>query len=180
MIRIVNIKNTFVFPIFKNGKSSIERYAKENHSKWLLNEQCRRANQITIFLRDPEQRFVSGVHSFIEFEKRKNKDLDYDTMLYAIENYEVVNDHFLPQYFWLKNLSHYFSGQLILKTVADLYQFIPNRDIPRIPPITKEQQNKILKIHFENLKYDRVLFDEYVAKTLPIDALLEKIKNAVS
>jgi hypothetical protein len=180
MIRIVNIKNTFVFPIFKNGKSSIDRYAKENHSKWLLNEQCRRAQQITIFLRDPRQRFVSGVHSFIEFEKRKNKNLDYDTMLYAIENYDVVNEHFLPQYFWLRKLSNYFNGQLILKTVEELYEFIPNRDAPRIPKITQEQKDKISKIHFENLKYDEVLFREYVGKTLPINELLENIKNALS
>jgi hypothetical protein len=31
------------------------------------------------------------VHSFVEFERRKNKKLDYDTMLYAIENLGVVN-----------------------------------------------------------------------------------------
>ena len=180
MIKIVNIKNTFVFPIFKNGKSSIENYAKENRSKWLVNEQCKRAEQITVFLRNPKQRFVSGVHSFIEFEKRKNKNLDYDTMLYAIEHCNVVNEHFLPQYFWLKKLSVYFSGQVVLKTVEDLFELIPNRDAPHIPPISKEQQDKIFKIHFENLKYDDAMFDEYVAKTLPINELLENIKNAVS
>jgi hypothetical protein len=180
MIQIVNIKGTFVLPVFKNGKSSIENYAKENNSTRLINEQCKRADCITVFLRNPKERFVSGVHSFIEFEKRKNKKLDYDTMLYAIENYEVVNEHFLPQYFWLKNLSNYFSGQLILKTVKDLYEFIPNRDAPHIPKITQEQRDKISKIQFENLKYDRVLFDEYVTRTVAINVLLEDIRNAVS
>ena len=180
MIQIVNIKDTFIFPIFKNGKSSIENYANENNSIWLINEQCKRAEYVTVFLRTPKERFVSGVHSFIEFEKRKNKNLDYDTMLYAIENYGVVNKHFLPQYFWLENLSNYFSGQLILKTIADLYGFIPNRDAPRIPKITQEQQSKISKIQFENLKYDEVLFSEYITRTVPINKLLENIKNAVS
>ena len=145
MIRIVNIKDTFVFPIFKNGKSSIEYYAKENNGKWLINEQCKRADCITVFLRNPKERFISGVHSFIEFEKRKKQNLDYDTMLYAIENCEVINEHFLPQYFWLEKLSVYFFGKVVLKTVNDLYDFIPNRDTPGIPKITEEQRNKIFK-----------------------------------
>lgn len=180
MIQIINIKNKFVFPIFKNGKSSIEHYAKTHRCKILLNEQCNRADSISIFLRNPHQRFVSGVHSFIEFEKRKKKNLDYDTMLYAIENYNVVNEHFLPQYFWLEKLAVYFSGKIVLKTVDDLYAFIPNRDTPCIPKITEDQRSKISKIHFENLKYDEMLFSKYVARTLPINELLENIKNAVS
>jgi hypothetical protein len=180
MIQVVNIKDIFVFPIFKNGKSSIENYAKQHNCKWLLNEQCRKIDSITVFLRDPMKRFISGVHSFIEFEKRKNKNLDYDTMLYAIENYGVVNKHFLPQFNWIENLSSYFSGQIVLKTVNDLYEFIPNRNTPAIPTITEEQKSKISKIHFKNLKYDNVLFNEYIAKSFPINELLENIKNAVS
>lgn len=180
MIKIVNIKDTFVYPIFKNGKSSIEHYAKKYQSRWLLNEQCRRAKFITVFLRDPKQRFVSGVHSFIEFEKRKNKNLDYDTMLHAIQHYSVTNEHFLSQYHWLENLKKYFSNSLVLKSVDELYNFIPNRDAPRIPQITEEQRNKISRIEFKDLKYDNLLFDGYIGRTIPIDQLLTEIKNALS
>jgi tRNA(Ile)-lysidine synthase TilS/MesJ len=180
MVRIVEIKGIFVFPIFKNGKSSIEYYAQENNCKWLLDEQCKRAEYVTVFLRNPMGRFISGVHSFIEFERRKNKKLDYDTMLYTIENLRVVNEHFLPQYFWLEKLSKYFKGELVIKSIEDLYNFIPNRNAPAIPKITEEQKNKISKIHYRDLKYDNFLFASCVGLTVPLVDLLKKVKDAVS
>jgi len=180
MFRIVKIKDIFVFPIFKNGKSSIEHYAQENNCKWLLDGQCKRAESVTVFLRNPVERFVSGVHSFIEFERRKNKKLDYNTMLYAIENLGVVNEHFLPQYFWLEKLSKYFQGELFIKSVEDLYTFIPNRNAPAIPKITEEQKNKISKIHYRDLKYDNFLFASCIGLKVPLADLLKKVKDAVS
>ena len=180
MIRIIKIENIYVFPMFKNGKSSIDHYALENKSKWLINEQCKRAEFITVFLREPKQRFISGVHSFIEFEKRKNKNLDYDTMLYAIENYRVINEHFLPQYFWIKRLSKYFKGTLILKSVNDLMTLIPNRNKPAIPDITNEQKEKILKINFEDLKYDYALMTLMQEGQIQIKELIQKVENALS
>jgi len=180
MVRIVEIKGAFIFPIFKNGKSSIEYYAKENNCEWLFDGQCKRAASITVFLRNPTERFISGVHSFVEFERRKNKKVDYDTMLYAIENLGVVNEHFLPQYFWLENLSKHFRGELVIKRVEDLYTFIPYRYAPAIPKITEEQKNKISKIQYRDLKYDNFLFASYIGLKIPLNELLKKVKDAVS
>lgn len=180
MIRLVEIKHTFVFPIFKNGNSSIEHYAKEKNCRRLFKEQCKRAKSVTVFLRNPAERFISGVHSFIEFERRKNKKLDYDTMLYAIENYGVENEHFLPQYFWLEKLHEYYKGELIIKSIEDLYSLIPNRNAPAIPKITKEQKNKISKIQYDDLKYDNFLFTSCIGLKININNLLKKVKDAVS
>ena len=180
MVRVVEINGAFIFPIFKNGKSSIEYYAKENNCNWLFDGQCKRAASVTVFLRNPKERFISGVHSFVQFERRKNKKLDYDTMLYAIENLGVVNEHFLPQYFWLENLSKYFQDELVIKSVEDLYTFIPNRNAPAIPKITKEQKNKISKIQYSDLKYDNFLFASYIGLKIPLNELLKKVKDAVS
>jgi hypothetical protein len=180
MIRLVEIKNTFVFPIFKNGKSSIEYYAQENNCRWLFEGQCKRATSVTVFLRNPMERFISGVHSFIEFEKRKNKKLNYDTMLYAIENLGVINEHFLPQYFWLEKLNKYYKGELIIKNVEDLYDFVSNRNSPAIPKITEKQKNKISKIQYRDLKYDNFLFTSCIELKININDLLKKVKDAVS
>lgn len=180
MIKLVEIKDTFIFPIFKNGKSSIEYYAQENNCRWLFEGQCKRAESVTVFLRNPMERFISGVHSFIEFERRKNKKLDYDTMLYVIENLRVTNEHFLPQYFWLEKLNKYFQKELIIKDVEDLYTFIPNRNAPAIPKITEEQKNKISKIQYSDIKYDDFLFASCIGLTININDLLKKVKDAVS
>ena len=180
MIKIVKIKDRFIYPIFKNGKSSIEIYANGNNCKWLINSQCNRADCITVFIRQPKDRFISGVHSFIEFEKRKNKNLDYDTMLYAIQNYGITNEHFDPQFFWIKRLRKYYNGHLHLQDVKNLLHLIPNRDRPKIPDITLEQKNKIEKIELGNSIFDTVLFDRYLGVKIKIAELITEIENAVS
>jgi hypothetical protein len=58
----------------------------------------------------------------------------------------------------VRKFSKYFQGELIIKSVEDLYTFIPNRNAPAIPKITEEQKNKISKIQYSDLKYDNFLF----------------------
>jgi len=176
MIKVVELlPGKFVLPIFKNGLSSIENYAKEKNIKWLINEQLKNIDTITVFLREPAERFVSGVHSFIEFEKRKNKELDYNTMLYCIEHCLVRNEHFMPQFFFLKNLTKYFTGLVDLRGVNELKEWIPNRDKPAIPDITDEQKERISKIKYEDLRYDDLLFERHMHKIADTFYLSKKI-----
>ena len=179
MIRIVRIKDIFVYPIFKNGKTALEHYADQNNSKWLLNEQCGRADTVTVFLRNPRERFVSGVHSFIEFERRKHKDIDYQNMLHNIDIGESVNEHFMEQYEWIRKLAEYFTGILTINTVNQLRQLIPNRESPKIPKITPEQRSAISKIKYD-MRHDEILFDQYIGKQIPIKQLMRDIDHAVS
>ena len=190
MIRVAELlPGRFVLPIFKNGRSSIEAYAKEKNSRWLINEQLKNVDMITVFLREPAERFVSGVHSFIEFEKRKNKDLDYNTILYCIENHSLSNEHFVPQFFFLKKLAKYFTGLVDLRGVGELKEWIPNRNKPAIPGINDQQRERISKIKYEDLKYDNLLFDRhmykiadtfYVSKKINIRSLVAEIEYALS
>ena len=180
MIKIVKIKDQFIYPIFKNGKSSIEMFANSNNCQWLINSQCNRADCVTVFIRQPKDRFISGVHSFIEFERRKNKNLDYETMLYAIQNYGVTNEHFEPQFFWIKRLGKYYDGHLNLQDVGKLLDLIPNRDRPKIPDITLDQKNKIEKIELGNFIFDTVLVDQYLGEKIKIAELIKEIENEVS
>lgn len=178
MIKVVNIKGVSVYPIFKNGKSAIEHYADEHKCKWLINEQCRRANPITVFLRKPLERFVSGVHTYLEFEKR-TKNVDVGKTLLDIESGHLTNEHFMTQYEWLQQLHAYHKGIIVLKTVNDLLGFIPNREKPRIPEIDFATRDRILAIDY-NLKKDDHLYNNYVGAHLPLGLLLERISNEVS
>ena len=100
MIKVVELlPGKFVLPIFKNGLSSIEAYAKEKNIKWLINEQLKNIDTITIFLREPAERFVSGVHSFIEFEKRKNKG-----RIDVYGNWEKIKESWITAYLNKENI----------------------------------------------------------------------------
>ena len=179
MIKVVNIKGICVYPIFKNGKTAIDYYANEHNCKWFYNEQCNRVNPITVYLRRPKERFMSGVHTYIEFEKRKQNDVDIGKILKGIEKQEIINEHFMTQFAWLENLHVYYKGTIILKTVNDLRILISNREKPNIPAMDQARRQQILSINY-NLDKDNIIFNNYIGAQLPLSRLLEKINHEVS
>jgi hypothetical protein len=181
MIKILELlPGKHVLPIRKNGSSSIESYAKSNKIKWLFNEQIKKIEHITIFIRKPRERFVSGVHTFIEWEKRKNNALHYDTMLYCIEHLKVQNIHFEPQFFSLVELAKYFKGVVDIKDVGELYSWIPNKNRPIMSAITPVQQKKIFEIEYPILKYDELLYQLYLDKNIKLETVVKEIEDAMS
>ena len=193
MIKIVNINGVEVYPIFKNGHSSIVDYAHHNKCRWLFNEQCNRVNPVTVFLRRPFERFVSGVHTFIEHERRKilvevylqkkHKEdfttFDYGPILNDIQNKNIMNEHFMPQFIWLKRLHQYYKGIIVLKTVNDLRMLIPNRDGPNIPPMDYDMRQRISSIDVD-LECDNILYNNYIGAHIPINKLIAGVENVLS
>jgi len=177
MIEVYRIKGKNIYPIYKNGRSSVMFYARARQIRPLINGQIKRVDTVTVYLRDPRERFISGVHSFIEFEKRKAK-IDYDTVLHMIASHGLMNEHFEPQHSWLRRLSEYFSGDIELQPVSALMELIENRDRPGIPDISETQRNKIDQIQ-PNHTADDFLLDS-VGQTIPIQTMIERIDNVLS
>lgn len=97
----------YLYPIFKNGSSSIMMTAQDKGWKVLVNEQIRRANNIEIVLRDPDSRMRSGINTFVQQIKIDNPELDKNTILWFAKNYLFLNRHYCPQFLWLVNLARY-------------------------------------------------------------------------
>ena len=95
----------FVYPIFKNGSSSLTEYARQQGYKTLLNEQIKKIKIIDVILRNPQDRFISGLNTFLWMTKRDHPDLDTKTILHFAENYLFLNRHYAPQISWLINLT---------------------------------------------------------------------------
>ena len=152
-------------------------YARARQIKPLINGQIKRVDTVTVYLRDPRERFVSGVHSFIEFEKRKAQ-IDYETVLHMIASHGLTNKHFEPQHNWLRRLADHFSGDIDLQPVSALMDLIENRDRPGIPDISETQRTKINQIQPKHTADDFLL--SFVGQTIPLTSIIERIDNVLS
>lgn len=169
--------NNSVYPIFKNGQTSLFRYAEEKKLKILKNKQLQDIKKIKVFLRDPLQRFVSGVHTVIELEKINNKGV----FLKEVECFKTYNRHFIPQFYWLIHLSKYFKGVVELAPVDELYELIPTRDGPPIKKLSSARKKKILSINSKiYVDVDYKLIKKYIGQTVRLEKIIKEFKNAVS
>ena len=73
----------------------------------MFNEQLKRIDTIDIILRNPEDRFISGVNTFVWNLITERPNFSKDTILYFVENYLFLNRHYAPQLSWMINLFRY-------------------------------------------------------------------------
>ena len=173
-----------IYPIFKNGRTSLYHYGLKKQAKTFINEQLKNLKHIHVFLREPEERFISGVNTYIEFENLGSQE---DTTLKQIEEMKICDRHFIPQYFWLMHLSKYFKGSIRLATIEELRLTISTRDEPvkpngtEIPHVTKKRKEKIKKINFKNyVDVDKKIIKKYINKTVVLENLIKEFHNVLS
>jgi len=170
----------YFYPIFKNGRSSLTTYAVRNNLPLLKNKEISNLKKITVFLRSPEERCVSGVYTF--FYLTNNRLIDEDT-LKKIESVDVIDRHFVPQYIWLLHLYKYFKGIIEFRSVKELYELIPNRDGPWTgnpilwEPITQKKKDKILSIkHKKYIDIDKKIIKKYMNRSVKLEKLIKEFK----
>ena len=166
------------YPIYKNGRTSLWEYATDNNCKTFINEELKTLDHIIVYLRNPLERFISGVHTYLEFENLGSQE---DTILKQIEEMTVCDSHFVPQFIWLIHLSKYFKGTVRIDSVSELYQAIPNRGSPPIPEITNKRKQKIKKINSKNYTdVDEKIIEKYMCKSIKLETLIKEFYNVLS
>lgn len=168
------------YPIFKNGRSSLKIYARKNNLLLLKNKEISNLKKITVFLRSPTERFVSGVYTF--FYLTNNQSIDGNT-LKKIESFDIVDRHFVPQYLWLLHLHKYFKGIIEFRSVLELYKLIPNKDGPWTGnprpwrAITQKDKDKILSIkHKKYIEVDNKIIKKYMNESVELEKLVKEFK----
>ena len=180
----INPYGFITFPIYKNGKTSLYEYAEEHQCEIFKNKELAKLNHIIVYLRNPKERFISGVHTYLEFENLGSQE---DTVLKQIEEMKKCDRHFVPQYFWLMHLSKYFKGSVRLATIKELRLTISTKDEPvkpngtEIPHVTKKRKEKIKKINFKNyVDVDKKIIKKYINKTIVLENLIKEFHNVLS
>jgi hypothetical protein len=96
---------SYFYPIFKNGRSSLR------HLQWLgkfqtvNTSQIYNLNNITVFIRSPFSRYVSGVNTYIN--KIVDPSLDRETVLKFVDSFLFLDRHFALQMHWLMHLASF-------------------------------------------------------------------------
>jgi len=162
----------YFYPIFKNGSSSVYDYATQNKCKILLNQQLSKLSVIDVVLRDPVERTISGMQTFIYNTKQSVPTLDADTIKWFAENYQFLNRHYAPQLSWLINLNRYTKAKLRFFGMEELSNITDFVGTPR-----KVSTDINLNLDFEMfIRLDKLLMN-LVGKELTFDEVLTYLKQ---
>jgi hypothetical protein len=182
----IEASQRYIYPIFKNGSSSLNEYANQQGLKILFNEQIKRAAVIDVILRDPTQRFISGFNTYVYNTKQENPNLDADTIIYFAETYLFLNRHYAPQISWLVNLSKYLNKQtgLRLHDMSSLNKFTPLSITPLETNMLSGEVVDRLKNNIHNEMYQQLdhLLLELIGQEITFSEILAhlKIQNPIA
>ena len=118
---VIDVGHYTVYPIHRVGYTSLMSVADNIYT----NTQIASLTHIDVMIRDPEDRFVSGVNEYC-----RQNDLDVSEVYKKIKKDELVDSHFAPQFIWLMNLYRFYKGEITIRP----FSFIAN--------ITQEHRRK--------------------------------------
>jgi hypothetical protein len=171
----------YVYPIFKNGKSSLYHYANTHKCRLLINEQIKKVNSIDVILRDPYERFTSGINTFVQMTVRDRPELDAETILWFAQNYLFLNRHYAPQFLWLINLARYTNPNTKLNFLGmeQLTHITHLNDKPvGVLPATEQLVDQLKNIPTNEMyqRIDQILLNS-VGQSLQFDQLIQHIQQ---
>jgi hypothetical protein len=163
-------QHQYVYPIFKNGSTSLRK------SSYLAvsNQELKNLTNIEVFVRNPHDRFLSGVQTYIS---KLGAKYDSQTVLTLISQNLYLNRHFCPQLYWILNLSRFTSAKLTIKPFEELSLitgYTANRSIPNSEITEFFKTNS--KILFYN-EMDEVLTVNLIGKTVTVEEILYTLKE---
>ena len=130
----------YVYPIYKNGSSSLYN----SGFRLLDHDELRDIPVVDIYVRNPYDRFVTGVNSFLNY----HSDLDRATALYFITNYLFLNRHFCPQFYWLVNLQRFTDAKIRINPIGSLSEITSLKFNQSQDPLLDEYFSTMDKLHF--------------------------------
>jgi hypothetical protein len=148
-----------------------------NPCRIITNQQIQKLNNIDVIVRDPQDRLVSGINTFIQHTVRDNPDLDPPTVEWFALNYLSLNRHYASQFSWLLNLARYLDSNTTLN-------FLPVGDITGldikplgVQPASKELINEISFLTHKEMyqRIDAVVFG-CIGQLMTFTQLLQHIK----
>jgi hypothetical protein len=162
--------NNYVYPIFKNGSSGL----REKSLRTLSAEQTSRVGCVTVYLRDPFERYVSGVQTYLAY----HPEFDRSTALSLIEQYLFLDRHFALQFHWIVNLARHTKNiWMTFRSTTELDTTIGEtwNTLARDQAlIDRFQDHKRLWFY---LQLDKILFEDLRDQTVTFSMITDLIRT---
>ena len=171
----------YVYPIFKNGNSSLYMAVRKNNWRIKINEQIAQLNDIDVVIRQPLERFISGINTFIQLILRDNPSLDPSTVEWFALNYQSLNRHYAGQFLWLVNLARYLNldaklNFLPMSTIGEITGIDATPE--GVLPVSAKLAEQVLLIKNNEMyqRIDAVIFG-CIGQSLTFKELLQQINT---
>lgn len=163
-----------VYPIFKNGSSSLEKESKVHQWKKLSKNKISELYSIDVYLRDPDIRLNSGISTYIDNLMKENIALNREIIIFFIEKYGFLNRHYMPQFHWILHLARFISKNTIINLLP----------IEKMSKWTLLQSNKsseyndyqILNDDVFHL-IDKILVDNLINTNITFNEIMQYFQN---
>jgi hypothetical protein len=99
------LHNQWVYLIQKNGSSSLRFQQSRDNLAVFTNDEISTLDYVDVYIRNPRARYVSGINTYLQNLQRDHPELDYLTAFWFAKHYKFLNTHYLPQFYWVANLS---------------------------------------------------------------------------
>ena len=160
---VVDIGPHTVYPIFRVGFTTLSSVCERKY----VNKQIAECKHIDVMIRDPGDRFVSGIN---EYSRQNNLDVKETWKL--VEQDKLVDRHFAPQYMWLLHLYKFYKGTVTI---------LPFDHIKQITSVheRKDDINKPVPLLKSFLNVDYAIVEHY-NETFELGRLIERYRNVLS
>jgi hypothetical protein len=142
----IPLHNQFIYLIQKNGSASLRLFQEKHNLALLVNEQIHQLDFVDVYIRDPEDRYVSGVNTYLQHLIRDHPELDQSTAFWFAKQYKFLNRHYVPQFHWLLNLSRYLrpDTKIRIRDFKDFHAIPDENNRARVTPSNAEFRQKLL------------------------------------
>jgi hypothetical protein len=141
------LHNQWIYLIQKNGNTSLRYQQARDNLVVFANDQIRALDYVDVYIRNPRDRYVSGVNTYLQYLQRDHPELDPSTAFWFAKRYKFLNTHYLPQFHWLANLSRYLrsDAKIRIKNFQDFSNVVDVRHQLKVKTATKDFATELLK-----------------------------------
>ncbi len=160
---VVDVGPHTIYPIFRVGQSTLMSVCDKKYT----NLEIHHCSHIDILIREPQERFVSGVNEYCV-----QHNLDVKETWKNIAEGKIIDRHFAPQYFWLMNLYRYYKGFVTIRPLKHLQNIT---DVH----LHKSKSKVDIPVLDSFVDVDRHL-TKYYNQTINIGYLIKRYRNVLS